>query len=639
MNDGIKYENLNAAVRPQDDFYEFATAGWRNANPLTGEYSQFGTFDKLGQEVLTQTNELITGVAAAKNAPGSLEYKIAAIYNQSMDYEKRNADGIAPVLADFAEIDKNGATPAMIGKMHRTITAFFSSNVVPDSKDSEHYVWGVGQGGIGISRDYFLDDDEKSKQIRAEYKKYMAAAFDMFGIKDAPASAVYDLELEMAKSFYPKEKLRDPIANYHKMSLAELKKQFSGFDWDGYFKARGAMPDFIDVGQPEPIEKVLRSLQTKDQSVLKAYLKWRIANGAMTELGDAQYDLNFDFYGKKMAGKLERRPRWKDAAGLVNDVLGEAVGQLYVKKYFPPEAKKRMAALVENLRLALGERIRANDWMSPETKKSALEKLAAFRVKIGYPDQPRDYSKLEIKGDSLYADLERAARFMDDWLIEKYNGRVVDRSVWYLNAHEVNAYYDPSQNEICFPAGILQPPFFDMNADDAFNYGAIGSVIGHEMTHGFDDSGRHFDAKGNMTEWWTKDDAAAFDRRARVMRKWFDEIEVAPGMFANGKFTLGENLADYGGLTISFAAFKKYGAPAADGNYTGDQRFFIAYAGTETANIRPDEIIKRTKVDEHSLSEWRVNGILPHVDAWHDAFGTGPGDKMWLAPEDRVGLW
>ncbi|MDR2268835.1 MAG: M13 family metallopeptidase [Rickettsiales bacterium] len=640
MNAGIDVNNLDVSVAPGDNFYDFASAGWRRRNPLTPEYSRFGAFDKLGLQVMEQVRDLITDIAGKWHTKGALEQKIALLYNESMDYEKRNRDGIVPVAMDLKEIDGIENMAEYLGRAQKIGIGFWSNSIGVDMMDSEHYIFGVGQGGIGLSRDYLLDDDDKSREIRKKYQKYMKDLFNMFAISDAPASKVYELEIEMAKSFYPKEKLRDPRANYHKMSYADFKKKFHGFDWDVYFKAFGMTPDFIDVSQIEPVAKSLEILRSKDKGVLRAFLKWQISNGAMTALGDNQYDLNFDFYGRALSGKEERRPKWKDAVALVESTLGEAVGQMYVKKYFPKSAKKRMLNLVENLRRAYADRIQNLDWMGDETKKKALEKLAAFRVKIGYPDKWRDYSKLEIIGDSLYADLKRSDIFEWDFMLEKLRNRKVDRSLWYMNPQTVNAYYDPSQNEICFPAGILQPPFFDMNADDAFNYGAIGSVIGHEMTHGFDDMGRHFDKDGNMKNWWTDVDAKAFLERAAVMKNFFNNIEVAPGVKANGEFTLGENLADYGGITIAFDAYKKYGEAAANGSeWTPEQRFFIAYAGCETGNIRPEEVVKRTKTDEHSLAEWRVNGILPHIGAWYGAFDVKSGDKMWLSQEKRCRLW
>jgi putative endopeptidase len=376
-----------------------------------------------------------------------------------------------------------------------------------------------------------------------------------------------------------------------------------------------------------------------DFELIKTYLKYRIVSSADTLLDDKTYDITFDFYNRTMAGQKEQKPRWKRAVSMIDGALGEEVGRLYVEKYFSSDAKKRMQQLVKNLQRAYAMRIENLDWMSDTTKQKALEKLSTFKAKIGYPDKWRDYSKLEIKNDSLWENMMRVAQFEDAFWIEKI-GKENDPTLWYMNAHEVNAYYDPSTNEICFPAGILQYPFFDMDADDAFNYGAIGAVIGHEMTHGFDDSGRHFDKDGNMKDWWTTDDAAGFDKRANVMKEFFNTIKINDEVNANGEFTLGENLADFGGVTISFDAYKNFGTQSETVHgLTSDMRFFIAYAGVWSANIRADEELRRTKVDEHSLGKNRVNGILPHVNAWYDAFNITPNDKMYITPQNRVKLW
>ena len=642
MTVGINIENMDLTINPGDDFYDFATLGWRRANPIPAEFSQFGTFDKLRELVLKQTQDIILELAGRRNRAGSIEHKIATLYNTAMDFDTRNEQGISPVLPKFAEIDalKMDNFPAFLGNMQKTRGAFWSDGVGIDNKDSDHYLFGLGQGGVGLARDFMLGTDARSKEVRKRYLEYMTAVFEMFGITDAPAKAVYDMEMKMVKSFFPKEKLRDPHANYNKFSIADFKREFSGFDWDAYFTARGVEIDYIDVGQPPAIKESIRLINTLPAETIRAYLKWRVANGAMTVLGDDQYDLTFDFYSKFLSGTEERRPKWKDATMLVDSVLGEAVGQIYVRRHFPPAAKRRMEKLVENLRRAYSERIDALDWMTDVTKAHAQEKLAAFGVKIGYPDRWRDLSGLEIKGDSLYNDLKRASLFEDAFWREKLRGRKVDRNMWFMNPHTVNAYYSPSRNEIVFPAGILQPPFFDMAADDAFNYGAIGVVIGHEMTHGFDDSGRHFDANGNMTDWWTEEDAAAFKKRADVMVKFFNKIEVLPGVFANGTFTLGENLADQGGLVISFHAFDRFATRRAhDDRFTPEQRFFIANAGVWAANVRDEHISTRTKTAVHSLPQNRVNGIVPHVDAWYAAFDVTSENKMYVPKEKRVRLW
>jgi len=395
----------------------------------------------------------------------------------------------------------------------------------------------------------------------------------------------------------------------------------------------------VNIRQIEPINESIAIINDTDLDLIKTYLKFRIVNGATSFLDNKTYDIAFDFYNREMGGQKEPKPRWKRAINMIDGSLGEMVGQIYVKKYFPQENKKRMENLVANLGRAYEARIKNLTWMSEDTKKQAIQKLHTFRAKIGYPDKWRDYSKLEIKNDSLYENMMRVSEFEDAFWLAKV-GKEKDPTIWYMNAHEVNAYYDPSTNEICFPAGILQYPFFDMESDDAFNYGAIGSIIGHEMTHGFDDQGRHFDMDGNMKDWWLDTDAKQFETRANIMKEHFNNILVAPGVHANGEFTLGENLADYGGVTIAFDAYKKFGEKSEDANgFTADQRFFIAYAMTEASNIREEDALRLTKTNEHSLSRWRVNGILPHVEAWYDVYDIKPDDALYIAPEKRVRLW
>ena len=631
MQIGIKSENMSMSVKPGNDFYDYATLGWRNQNPIPDDYTRYTSFHVLADTNLERVREI------AETDTG----KIGLLYKIAMNEDKLNAEKTNPVKHYLDEIDNIKTKQDLakyLGKMHTFSSAFWGDGVLLDDKDSEHYIFVIGQGGIGLSRDYFFDEDDKSKEVRTKYKQYMKDIMDNFGIA-VDVEKLYTLEERMAKSFYEKEKLRDPLINYHKKSYDELKKDMPDFDWDLFFEARGAKPDFVNVEQIEPIAESIAIMNDTDIELIKTYLKYRITNSATGLLDDKTYDIAFDFYNRVLSGQKEQKPRWKRAVGILDGSLGEEIGQLYVKKYFPESAKKRMTELVENLRRAYEIRIKDLDWMSDETKKQALAKLSAFKAKIGYPDKWRDYSELDIKDDSLFDNMMRVAAFEDTFWLDKI-GKEKDSTIWYMNAHEVNAYYDPSSNEICFPAGILQYPFFDMNADDAFNYGAIGSVIGHEMTHGFDDSGRHFDKNGNMQDWWTEQDATLFTEHANIMRDFFNDIEVLPGTHANGEFTLGENLADYGGVTIAFDAYKKFGEKSEDAiGLTSDQRFFIAYAMTEAGNIRDEEIIRMTKTNEHSLSRWRVNGILPHVDAWYDVFNVSDKDKMYIAPEKRVKLW
>lgn len=631
MQSGIKIENMDISVNPGNDFYDFATSGWRNNNPLPDDYTRFGSFEVLIEENNKRVRDIV------ENDTG----KIGMLYNIAMDEKKLNTDKTQPVqkyLNEINEIKTKDDLPKYLGKMHRFSSAFWGDGVGLDEMDSDHYLYNIGQGGIGLSRDYYFDDDAKSKSVRKKYKQYIKDIMNNFGI-GVDAEKLYALEERMAKSFYKKEKLRDPLANYHKKSYAELKSELPGFDWDIYFKSRGIRPEFINIAQIEPINESIAIINDTDLDLIKTYLKFKIVNGATSFLDDKTYNIAFDFYNREMAGQKEKKPRWKRAVAMIDGSLGEMVGQIYVKKYFPASAKKRMEKLVKNLQRAYESRIKNLTWMSDDTKKSALEKLNKFNAKIGYPDKWRDYSKLEIKNDSLYENMMRVSEFEDAFWLNKV-GKEKDATIWYMNAHEVNAYYDPSSNEICFPAGILQYPFFDMSADDAFNYGAIGSVIGHEMTHGFDDSGRHFDMDGNMKDWWTEKDAKLFEERTNLMKQHFNNIIVAPDTHANGEFTLGENLADYGGITIAFEAYKKYGEKSEDAiGLTSDQRFFVAYSMTEAANIRDEEILRRTKMDEHSLSRWRVNGILPHVEAWYDVYNITPNDKLYITPEKRVKLW
>lgn len=633
MNTGIRPENMDTTVRPGDDFYAYATNGWRSAHPIPDDYTRYGVFDVLHDTNLVRVREI------AETDTG----KIGTLYKIAMNTEKLNADGVRPVAAQIAEIDaikSRDELPKFIGRMHQMTSAFWGDGVALDETDSTHYLYNIGQGGLGLARDYYFDTDKKTIQIREKYLEFIAKQMKNFGIS-VDAKKLYDLELRMARSFYPKEKLRDPHANYHKMTLDEIKSRFPGFDWDAYLAARGATrATQINIAQPEAIAESIAIMNDTDLDLIKTYLKYRIVSAADTLLDDTTYEISFDFYNRTMAGQPTPKPRWKRAVAMLDGTLGEEIGHLYVKKYFSADAKKRMQELVKNLQRALGVRIENLEWMSDETKRQALQKLDTFHAKIGYPDKWRDYSELHIDPNaSLWENMLIVSKFEDDFWLNKI-GREKDPTLWYMNAHEINAYYDPSTNEICFPAGILQYPFFDMNADDAFNYGAIGSIIGHEMTHGFDDSGRHFDANGNMTDWWTVRDAQGFEQRADALREQFDKIVIAPGVHANGKFTLGENLADYGGITVSFTAYKNFGhaTDVADG-FTADQRFFIAYAGSWAQNSRPDEDLRLTKVDEHSLARNRVNGILPNIAMWYDAFGIQPSDALYIAPEKRIKLW
>lgn len=647
---GIRPENLDTTAVAQDDFYQFACGGWMANNPLTGEYSRFGTFDQLGLNNLEQVNGLIQDIAAHKNSYGSVEQKIGDIYNLSMDTARRNAEGTAAIQSTLDEINgisDRSELSLLLGKSMEY--GIFGMYVDADAMNSSMNILNECQGGFALGeKEYYLDTDPQTTAIREAYTKHVERMFLLYGYADAAdrAATVLRLETRLATAALNNVELRDPIANYNKVSIAELAEMVPEVDWKVFFAAMEINPDSVNVGQIRHLQEAGHMLADEPLEDLKTLFVWQAIDGCASYLTQELYDANFDFYGRVLSGKTEQSPLWKRAVGIVNGTLGEAVGQMYVKKYFPEENKERMLALVKNLQHSLGERIQALEWMSDETKARALEKLNAMTIKIGYPDEWRDYSKLQIDPTiSYYENLQRAAKFEQEYSLS-FLGKPVDKKKWFMTPQTVNAYYNPSSNEICFPAGILQYPFFDMSADDAFNYGAIGVVIGHEMTHGFDDQGCMFDKDGNLSNWWTEEDKARFDLRTKVMEEYFNGIEVAPDVHANGAFTLGENIADHGGLQISFQALSEVYAKAgkdifaADGNeFTPAQRFFLSYADVWAGNIRPEEILNRTKSDPHSLGRWRVNGALPHINAWYQAWNVTESSPLYLAPEKRVSIW
>lgn len=647
---GIHPENLDTTAVAQNDFYQFACGGWMKNNPLTAEYSRFGSFDKLALNNLEQVNGLITDIAAKKYTEGTIEQKIGDLYNLAMDTTRRNNEGIEPVrktLDAVASITDRAQLSKVLGEsLDFGIWAMY---VDADAMNSSINILNEYQAGFTLGeKEYYFDTDENTLNIRNEYQKHIARMFTLFGYDNADdlAATVLRMETRLAGAALNNVELRDPVANYNKMSVNELQELVPQVDWTVYFKAMGIQIDSLCIGQIRHLQEAGKMLEDEPLEDLKTLFAWQVIDGSATYLTDEIYNANFDFYGKILSGREEPSPLWKRAVSIVNGSLGEAVGEMYVKKYFPEENKARMLALVKNLQKALGERIQALEWMSDTTKVKALEKLNAMTIKIGYPDTWRDYTDLQIDPKlSYYANLERVTEFTYNYNISFLN-QPVDKAKWHMTPQTVNAYYNPTTNEICFPAGILQYPFFDMSADDAFNYGAIGVVIGHEMTHGFDDQGCQFDKEGNLNNWWAPEDKANFDARTKVMADFFSSIEVAPGVFANGEFTLGENIADHGGLQISFQAFRENEEqkPAAqrlqmrDG-FTPEQRFFLAYANVWAGNIRPEEILQRTKSDPHSLGRWRVNGALPHIGAWYEAWNVTEESPLYVAPEKRVSIW
>lgn len=651
LTSGIQLANLDTTAHPGTDFYQYACGGWMKNHPLTDEYSMYGSFTQLAENNNEQIRELIQDLAGGTHQQGSVAQKVGDLYKIVMDSVKLNADGVTPIREELNRIaavkEKKELYPLMADLYMRGVGSYLALYVAADEKNSSMNAVQIAQSGLSMGeRDYYLADDEATKKIREAFKAHVQKMFRLAGFDEAVAQnavqTVMGVETRLAQAFRSRVELRDPQANYHKMSMEDIRKKYASFDWDAYLGGLG-LTDVkeIIVGQPASLLASVKEIDILPLEQQKLYLQWKLIDGAAGCLNDAMVEQNFDFYSRTLSGAKEMRPRWKRAVSFVSSALGEAVGQMYVEKYFPAAAKERMVTLVKNLQESLGDRIRNLSWMGDATKEKALEKLAAFRVKIGYPDTWKSYDDLDIKNDSYWANAERASIWGMKEMMAKA-GKPVDREEWLMTPQTVNAYYNPTTNEICFPAAILQPPFFDMNADDAFNYGAIGVVIGHEMTHGFDDQGRQYDKEGNLKDWWTAEDAERFNERAQVLVDFFDNIEVAPGVHANGKMTLGENIADYGGLQVAYQAFKKatqtQPLPVADG-LTPEQRFFLAYAGVWANNIRPEMVLYLTKVDVHSLGEWRVNGTLPQINAWYDAFQINEADSMYLAPDKRAAIW
>lgn len=652
---GLDMTNFDKSVRPADDFYRYATGGWQKLHPLPAAYSRYGSFDMLQENVNKQVNSILTSLTKKKFKEGTTERKLSDFYKLAMNQDRRNKEGLAPVkpLLDEMEAAKT------LDQLHDLQLKYakigygvpFGSYFGADDKNVTRNILCLSQGGLTLGqKDYYLNNDKATSDIRNAYKKHLVRMFKLYGFSDAQASekaaAVFRAETELAIASKSNTELRDPQANYNKMSLKEFEANYPNIPLCQMAEAEGVKLDYIqemNVGQPAFFTALnsLMALQTADE--LRAIMEWDVIQSSASYLTDEIRQANFDFFGKTMSGRKEEYPLWKRATNQVESAMGEALGKMYCERYFPASSKKMMEELVHNLQISLGERIDAQTWMSDSTKKNAHEKLDKFYVKIGYPNKWTDYSKLTIDPSKSYYDNVLATReFAVDKMIADKAGKPVDRDEWFMTPQTVNAYYNPTTNEICFPAGILQRPFFDPKADAAFNYGAIGVVIGHEMTHGFDDQGRQYDANGNLHDWWTAADAKGFEKRAKLYSDFFDGIEVLPGLHANGKFTLGENLADHGGLQVAFNAFKHATAnkplKTIDG-LTPDQRFFIAYAGVWGQNITDQEIRNRVKRDPHSLGEWRVNGALPHIDAWYKAFNVKKGDKMYLPENQRLELW
>ncbi len=655
LSSGINLANLDNSVNPQDDFYQYACGGWIKNNPLPAAYSRFGTFDQLTQDNQERINTILTELLEKTYPEGSVEKKLSDFYKLAMDSVRRNKEGINPLLPLIKEME-SCKTKKDLHELQKKYAAFgygvpFAEYFYADEKNAKMNILQINQGGLALGqKEYYLDNDSATAAIREAYKKHIERMFQIFGYSEGTSTKkmqdILKIETQLAQVSKTKAELRDVEANYNKITIKEFESSYPHIGLTGLLEAEGIKKEYFEelvIGQPSFLKGADDVLESITADELKAYMQWDAILYGVNYLSEDVVEANFDFFGRTMSGRKENHPLWKRSTTQVESTMGETLGKMYVERYFPQSSKERMEKLVKNLQSSLRERILAQDWMSDTTKQAAMEKLETFYVKIGYPDKWKDISGLVINPElSYYENMMEAKLFWNNWVIENRAGKPVDRDEWHMTPQTVNAYYNPTTNEICFPAGILQVPFFDPKADDAFNYGAIGVVIGHEMTHGFDDQGRHYDKDGNMTDWWTEDDAKNFTLRANLYADFFSSIMVLPDLHANGELTLGENLADHGGLQVAFNAYKNatmnYPLQEEDG-LTADQRFFLAYAGVWAANITDEEIRNRTKSDPHSLGRWRVNGALPHVDAFYDAFNVSSDDKMFIPEQERLKLW
>lgn len=650
---GIVKANMNLTVKPGTDFFEYSGGGWIKNHPLTAEYSRYGVTESLYDENQKQIRQLIEGFAKTPQSKGSLGQKIGSLYNLAMDSIRRNNEGYSPIKP-FLTLIKNIKNR----KEYQIITSeltkrgenteMFNIGVDADQHNASMNLVYISQGGLSLGeRDYYINNDSATVKIRNAYKNYIQKLFIMVGNDAATAekkmNAVLTIETQIAKTSYSAVKLRDVEGNYHKITYNQLINDYPGIDWGTKLLFQGfpAIKE-LSVNQPEPIHEVEKILTKTPLEDLKAYAEFKVINDAANALDDNFRAEAFKF-SRVISGALQDRPRWKRAVSVVNDVMGMAVGKMFVEKYFPESSKIRMLELVKNLQIAFTERIKTTKWMEPATKKQAIDKLNHFIVKIGYPEKWRDYDKLSINDSlSYYENLSNATEYLQDYDIQRKVNKPVDKAEWLMTPQTINAYYNPTTNEICFPAAILQPPFFIPEADDAYNYGSIGATIGHEMTHGFDDEGCQFDKNGNVYNWWTTKDKKNFQNRTKVMADFFNNIYVLPDVKLNGQLTLGENLADNGGLKIAYQAYKnatKNNPLGIKDGFTADQRFFISYGFGWAESIRPELLRRFNTTDPHSPACWRVNAALPQIDEWYKAFNIKICDKLYIPKAKRVDVW
>ena len=648
--EGVDRANFDESIIRNDDFYQWATGGWQQKNPLKPEYSRYGSFDFLRENNEIRINELFGEMAETEAAYGSVEQKISDLYKMGLDEERLNREGAEPIrqaLNYILAINNREELISKIANLHiEGVGAFFYSYPAADLEDSNMTILYMEQGGLGMgNRDYYTEAE--NAELKAAYREYLAKIFTLAGVEGNVAKMVDNVlavEDRLAAKHWTNVECRDIVKGYNPYTYEAFKAQYKGVDWDAYFRAMGVRKiEKIVVSQPSSFANTLATLKSASLDELRAYVAAHYISSASSYLSEDFAMASFEFYGKAMSGTQEIKPRWKRAMSVPNSILSEAVGQMYVAKYFPESDKARVEEMVANIQKAFSKHIEALDWMGDETKVKAQEKLSSFTVKIGYPNKWKDYTTLKVDpSKSYWANVVEANRWytMDEM---SEVGKPVDREKWLMSPQTVNAYYMPTTNEICFPAAILQPPFYNPNADDAVNYGAIGVVIAHEMTHGFDDQGSQFDKDGNMKDWWSAEDRAAFEKKTQVLVDQFNAIEILPGLYADGKFSLGENIADQGGLRLAFTGLTDYawaeGRPADIDGFTGEQRFYIGYATLWAQNITEKEMENLTKNDVHSLGRNRVNATLRNIQTWYDAFDVKEGDAMYMPVEERVIIW
>jgi len=645
--------NMDKAIKPGADFFSYANGGWIKKHPVPDEYSRYGAFEVLIEKNYVDLKSILEESSKdTKALAGSNKKKIGDFYKSGMDSAKIATEGIKPLADEFKLIDAVKTKDDLlkeIAHLHTIgVNVLFGVYSGQDEKNSEMVIAQLHQGGLGLAdRDYYLSKDKRSTDIRIAYKKHLVNMFKLMGDDTAKAgknaTEIMKLETSLADASWTRLALRDPIKGYNKYTLDQLQKSSPEFDWKNYFIAIGLpVPGDINVGQPSFFESLSKIMKETSIDDFKTYMRWHLLNGSATLLSPEFEKEHFDFYSKALSGKTKMQPRWKRVLNLISGCMGEALGQVYVEKFFPAESKIAMIELVNNLKASLKERIQNLAWMSSATKTEALAKLDAIVVKIGYPDKWRDYSTLDISSDSYLKNVMNAEKFEFAFDINKI-GKKVDRTEWDMTPQTVNAYYNPNMNEIVFPAAILQPPFFSKDADPAVNYGGIGTVIGHEMTHGFDDQGRLYDKSGNLKDWWTSADSANFMKQTSVLVDQYDHLKILDTLHVDGSLTLGENIADLGGITVSLNALKsvlkKTGDTAKIDGYTPYQRFFLSFAQVWRMTIRDKEQMRRLKEDVHSPGVARVNAVVRNVPEFYSAFNIRTGDALYIASDKRAKIW